>query len=101
LQPDYRGIYRSVIIATAGLILLGANNPSKNSTGNTRAAKGNQKAGHNENITAGVSRIGSELEAQKRNGDSYEKERNEREMLNCHGCIISAIKSKVNNKKRR
>jgi hypothetical protein len=74
------GIYRSVIIAIAGLILLGANNPSKNSTGNAPAAQGNQKAGHNENITAGVSRIGSALEAQKPKADSYEKERNEREI---------------------
>lgn len=74
------GIYRGIIAALAGLILIGANNPSKNSTGNATAAQGNQEAGHNENITAGISRISSALEAQKPKADPYEKDRNEREI---------------------
>jgi hypothetical protein len=74
---------RLIILAIAGLILTGNAKPvSQNARGKSAAAQSNESAAKNSDISAGVSRIGSALEAQDANSDPYEKERNEREIRN-------------------
>ena len=76
------GIYRSVIVAFIGwLILAGNTQPvSDNARGNAASAQGNESAAKDSNVASGISRIGSALEAQNAKTDPYEKERNEREI---------------------
>jgi hypothetical protein len=77
------GIYRSIFAALVGwLILVGNTQPVGNNTGgNSAAAQRNQDTAKNTNVAPGVSRIGDALEAQNAKSDPYEKERNEREIL--------------------
>ncbi len=77
------GIYRSVIAALVGLILVGnaqAQPISNSARSDATAAKSNQKATQHSDIAFGISRIGNQLEAQNAKADPYEKERNEREI---------------------
>lgn len=72
---------RRIFTALAGLILLvGANEPSNNSTGNASTAQANQEAGQHENVAAGISRIGNAFETQNGKTDPHEEKRNQREI---------------------
>lgn len=62
---------RRIILAIAGLILIGASNPSQDSPRNPATAQTNQEATQHEKVAAGVNRM----------SDPNEKERNEREIL--------------------
>jgi hypothetical protein len=53
---------------------------SENGRSQPTTAQSNESATKNSDISAGVSCIGSELEAQDTNSDPYEKERSEREI---------------------
>jgi hypothetical protein len=71
---------RFIILAIAGLILVGANPPSQNAGGQTTTTQGNNSANKEESVASGISRISEALEAQNAQTDPYEKERNEREI---------------------
>jgi hypothetical protein len=75
------GIYRSVFVAIAGLILAVYCQPiSSNTRSQPTAEQGNKDATKDANIAASVSRIGNALEAKNAKTDPYEKDRNKREI---------------------
>jgi hypothetical protein len=80
VSDSSNGIYRGIIVAIAGLILIGANEPSNYSTSNAAAAHSDNGANQEKDVASGIRRIGEALEAQNTKTDPYEKERNEREI---------------------
>lgn len=75
-------VYRSALLSIVGLILIGANLPSQNSSSYTTAGQVDQNANQEKTVASGVSRIAETLEAQNAKTDPYEKERNKREIRN-------------------
>jgi hypothetical protein len=76
------GIYRSVIIALIGwLILTGNAQPmGDNARGQPAATQGNKSTAQNADIASNIGGIRRAIEAQNAQPDPYEKERNEREI---------------------
>lgn len=72
--------YRGIILALAGLALLGANPVSYDARGNPATAQSDKRPDKKEDVASGISRIGEALEAQNAKTDPYEEDRNKREI---------------------
>jgi hypothetical protein len=92
VSDSSNGIYRSVIAAIVGwMILVGNAQPISNRAGSDApAAQSNQSTPNDAKVTAGINRIGNALEAQNTKIDPYEKEQNDREIRDLQAQEISA-----------
>lgn len=72
--------YRSIFLAIAGMILIGAGQPSDNGTTKSPIEQANKEKRQHELASAGIGHTGAAIETQNSKNDRYEKERNEREI---------------------